>query len=209
MAGSERRGQRGPQTGQRGRATGLPALATGTACVWQRPTHLEQHFALHLTSRRRRLRAGDLARVKATRPQRNAPPPTPARGSGGTPEASAKSSVGAKPTLRANHGGFCPPCQSKNRKELARKRGCENGSHRSVRGVRRGQRASDSPESRGVQSQRFSMTALTVGCQPVSLGGIGQLGRPGKVTPAVGSQPPRKLREEERAGAQRPWRAPR
>lgn len=93
-----------------------------------------------------------------------------------------KSSVGAKPTLRADHRAFCPPCQSKDRKGLP-----ESGAVRTLRtgvsgGFACGQRASEPPSHVGVQSQQFGTTALTVDCRPISLGRIcrmGQLGRPG------------------------------
>lgn len=89
--------------------------------------------------------------VAGTRPLRNAGPPrTATPGSGGAPEASTQSSVGATPTLREDHGASCPPCQPKGRTELTRQRGCQDASHRSVGGwFTRGLRASAAPEPRG------------------------------------------------------------
>lgn len=144
-AGSEPRGQREPRARHRGRP-GPPRLATSNA--------LGTAFHACASLPGAEAEAGDPARLvrSDTAPEkRGAPPRTPTPGSGGAPEASTQSSVGATPTLRADHGASCPPCQPKSRTELTRQRGCQDASHRSVggEGFTRGLRVSDAPEPRG------------------------------------------------------------
>lgn len=163
-----------------GRGAGPPGSpprlrATGTACVWQHPGHLEQHFTRAPHFLETRLRADDPARVKATRPLRNAAPRPP--GQWRDPRSFYEKLCGSETHTPSRPQGFLPTLSVKEPQGAVRTlpTGVSGG-------FACGQRASDPPSHVGVQSQQFGTTALTVDCRPISLGRIcrmGQLGRPG------------------------------